>query len=524
MLNLLVNMISSCHDKIKITSLITLTYLTTYSVNLAADNLSASAKAQQLSVQTQQIALEKENRLITIISILLVLQTVLMLGIQKSRIKYKRARKELKSSHQLLEHRVIERTDKLKTLNDQLYEEIAKHKATEDLLNQTQVYLTSMIDSMSCVLIGVTPDGQITHWNARASESTGISKEDALHSNIQDIYPNLNISPKTIGHVIEQGKPRIRENVQTGRGSAAEYCNVAIYPHSSKAISGAVVRIDDITMKIKLENMMIQNEKMMSLGELAAGMAHEINNPLGAILQGTQNIYRRTSDELAANHETAEELGTNIETIQQYLEKRRITKFIQSIQEAGERAAKIVSNMLEFSRSTNRECIAVDMEQLIEQVLELASSTFELKTELQFKHIRIIKDIENDMPSVPCSPIEIQQVLLNLIKNASQAIAHHNEPIVDPSITVRVHQHNDNAIIEITDNGPGMEESISSHIFEPFYTTKEVGQGTGLGLSVSYFIITEHHDGSIEVHSTPGQGTTFTIQLPLAYDDEMMLS
>jgi len=461
----------------------------------------------------------KENRLITIISILLILQTILVLGLQKSRIRYKKAKKELKTSYQLLEERVVERTEKLGAINEKLYAEIAKQQATEALLKQTKDYLRSMINSMSCILIGVTPEGKITHWNSSAAKITGTLAEEALGKTIDELFPRLHISALTIAQVIDEDKPRITENVQLGQGSAAEYFSIAIYPHSSADISGAVVRIDDVTMKIKLENMMIQNEKMMSLGELAAGMAHEINNPLGAILQGVQNIYRRTSTELPANHATAEKLGTSIEVLQRYLTERKITKFIDGIQEAGERAAKIVTNMLEFSRSTNRECKLVNLAILIDQVLELATSTFELKTEMQFKHIRIVRELSSDMPMVPCSPIEIQQVLLNLLKNASQAIAYQEGVIIDPRISIRLYHDEDYAVLEVEDNGPGMEESVSSHIFEPFYTTKEVGQGTGLGLSVSYFIISEHHNGTIEVDSHPGRGTRFIIKLPLSQPD-----
>src|SRR5690606_542213 len=116
-------------------------------------------------------------------------------------------------------------------------------------------------------------------------------------------------------------------------------------------------------------------------------------------------------------------------------------------------------------------------------------------------------------------PPEIQQVIRNLLRNARQALAsdleNNTEPSFKPMITLRAYADAEYATIEVEDNGPGMSEDVKSHIFEPFYTTKEVGKGTGLGLSVSYFIITEHHKGKIEVDSTPGKGTRFIIRLPL---------
>ena len=464
---------------------------------------------------------QKENRLISIISALLILQTILILVLQKGRIQYKRTRKELRSYHQHLEQRVIERTEVLNSLNNQLYKEISKHKATEALLQQTQGYLQNLINSMPSDLIAVTADGGITHWNTSAENSTTIPAEKALKMNIEAIHLNKAVTLPAIQHAIKHGKPSIIENVQEGAGSSSSYYDVGIYPLVSDDRSGAVIRVDDVTSRVKLENMMIQNEKMMALGELAAGLAHEINNPLSAILQGIQNIQRRTSPDLPANLEIAEKHNTNITSIRNYLEDRRILTFISNVQEAGERAAKIVSNVLEFSRSSNREYSLVDLRSLVNQSVELASSTFEFKTSFRFEEITITRDFSPELPKVPCSPIEIQQVILNLLRNASQAIALETPPIKSPSIIITLKHTEDSVIIEIADNGAGMEESVRTRIFEPFYTTKKVGQGTGLGLSVSYFIITEHHEGRIEVESTPGKGTRFIIYLPLLSPEEL---
>lgn len=461
---------------------------------------------------------EYSNILWLVITLMFLLQSLLIIGLQRSRLNNKRARKALKESQRELEHKIAERTESLHQTNNRLQDEISRHEATVLLLRETQDYLHSMINSMPSVLIGVTHRGYVTHWNASAEFNTGISADEALDKHLNEVYPSLPISIATIKKTIESGVPLVSENMQQGQGSEARYTDLTIYPLIAAQGIGAVIRIDDVTMRVKMEHMMIQNEKMLSLGELAAGIAHEINNPIGAILHSVQNIYRRTSPELPSNHQVTQELGIDIQQIHAYLRARNIYSFLDDIKEAGERAAKIVTNMLEFSHISNRNPGPVDLKSVIDHSVELSISTGEPK-ELKVKPVKIVKEISGNLPAVMGSAPEIQQVILNLLRNARQALAsdvqNNAESQFKPTITLRAYSDSDNAIIEVEDNGPGMKDSVKSHIFEPFYTTKDVGKGTGLGLSVSYFIITEHHKGKIEVDSTLGKGTRFTIRLPL---------
>jgi two-component system NtrC family sensor kinase len=399
----------------------------------------------------------------------------------------------------------------------QLYSEIARHEATEELLRETQEYLQGIINSLPSILIGITTEGYVTHWNAAAEKATGLTADEALGVHIKQIYPTLPVDMTVIERVIETDVPFKREMVQEGQGAQATFTDITVCPLPSRELAGAVILADDVTLRVRLENMMIQNEKMMSLGEMAAGLAHEINNPLAGILNNVQNITRRTSSRLPANEHTAKEVGVNLSQIETYLQKRQILEFVGNIGEAGERAAHIVKNMLEFSRSSNTQYhTPTDPVTLVEQSLELATNTFELRTSQGIELPRIEREYEPDLPLVSCSPSEIQQVILNLLRNAAQAFKMEDYgPPLNPVITIRLSREQQYACIEIQDNGPGMPESVKRHIFEPFFTTKAVGQGTGLGLSVSYFIITEHHHGTIEVDSQPGRGTTFMIKLPV---------
>ncbi len=269
----------------------------------------------------------------------------------------------------------------------------------------------------------------------------------------------------------------------------------------------------DITERKKMQEIMIQTEKMMSVGGLAAGMAHEVNNPLGVILQVTQNIIRRTSPELPGNMPLAKECGIDLICLKDYMEKRGIDHYLASIQDAGTRAAKIVKSMLDFSRKSNSAKTLGNIETALENALSLASNDYDLKKQYDFKKIKIIREYENT-PPFNYTEMEIGQVFLNLIKNAAQALSEISNKTELPTIIIRTSVDNSSVHIEIEDNGPGILPRHLKRIFEPFYSTKAPGAGTGLGLSVSYFIITHNHGGTIKVDSNQGEGTRFTITLP----------
>lgn len=280
--------------------------------------------------------------------------------------------------------------------------------------------------------------------------------------------------------------------------------------HQASIIASAT----DVTEQMKMEALMAQTEKMMMIGGLAAGMAHEINNPLGIIMQHSQNIERRISVELPANQETAAAIGVDLQLLREYLEQRGIRKFLLQIHKAGERMSHIINNMLKFSRKSESRMESADLALVIEQSLELAGSDYDLKKHYDFKGIEVMREFDHDLPKVPLVILEIEQVLLNLLKNAAQAMAFSRDQ-KQPRLILRTRQADGWAIIEVEDNGPGMSREVQSRIFDPFYTTKEVGAGTGLGLSVSHAIIIHSHSGRFTVRSQPDIGSCFTIQLPL---------
>ncbi len=391
--------------------------------------------------------------------------------------------------------------------------DITEQKHAKEEVARMRLYLKNIIDSMPSMLIGVDPWGYITVLNQPAEQAGGVSWEAAQGRFFGDVFPQLESQFEQIRQAIRLGHsiktPRMTLDVQ----GELHYADVMVYPLMAEGASGAVIRVDDVTARVRIESMMVQTEKMLSVGGLAAGMAHEINNPLGAILQGSQNIQRRLALDLPQNRAAAEALGIDLHQINQYLEARNITRFLEGIREAGTRAAKIVADMLSFSRRSESLFIPTDLEELLETVLRLAASDYDLKKKYDFKRIAIERDYDPTLRLLYCDKTEIEQVILNLLKNAAQAMA--EDDTLAPIITLRTRREANYGLIEVIDNGPGMDEKTLKRVFEPFFTTKEVGAGTGLGLSVSYFIITEQHHGRLSVTSKPGQGACFSIRLPL---------
>lgn len=400
--------------------------------------------------------------------------------------------------------------------NRKLELEVQVRSKIEKKLTGFQNYLNSIIDSMPSALIALDEQLYVTQWNQEASALSGTRLDEALNQPIFLAFEPLKPYLPQLKQTVEQHTVAKIERVTWTKDDEARHYALTFYPLMGGAGRGVVIRIDDITQRLSLEEMMVQSEKMLSVGGLAAGMAHEINNPLGAILHNVQNIRRRLSPELPKNLEQAEQLGIPLEEVNRYLQGREIPQLLDGIQQAGARAAKIVTHMLSFSRLSTRQMAPCDLPALIDQAVEIAGNDFDLAIGFDFKGQAIIRQFDPNLGPVPGTANELEQVLLNLLKNAAQAIHQRQDDSEPGRIILRTRLNPPWAEIQVEDNGIGMSENVRKRTFEPFFYTKEIGQGTGLGLSVSYFIITNNHKGQMEVQSAPGQGTCFTLRLPLA--------
>lgn len=262
----------------------------------------------------------------------------------------------------------------------------------------------------------------------------------------------------------------------------------------------------------RTQQQMIESEKMASLGQLTAGVAHEINNPINFVVTSTAplrrdindllellNLYRETIRERGLT-EVFKEVGAMEKEIDFDYTVQEVMQLLSGIEEGGSRTAEIVKGLRAFSRLDEDDIKLVSITEGIESTLTLLHRSYE-------RRIRIVRDYKV-VPEIECYPGKLNQVFMNLLSNAIQAIPDQGE------IRISVRHIDPHVQIRISDSGIGMPKEVMHRIFEPFFTTKEVGLGTGLGLSISYGII-ELHRGRIEVDSRVGQGTTFTVTLPI---------
>ncbi|WP_338221605.1 sensor histidine kinase [Algoriphagus sp. oki45] len=284
------------------------------------------------------------------------------------------------------------------------------------------------------------------------------------------------------------------------------------------------VKIRTVELEQALRNLqntqsqLVNQEKMASLGQLTAGIAHEINNPINFVSSNITPLKRDIKDimEVIEFYRSSAEKEFKPETIKsaKKLEEEleldyvldEVDQLLRGMEDGAKRTVEIVKGLRLFSRVDEQDVKKVDLHDGINSTLILLNSSIPGK-------IRIIREF-GELPMVECLAGKINQVFMNIINNAVHALSDHLNTISDPKITIKTIASQETVTIEITDNGPGMPEHVKQRIFEPFFTTKAVGKGTGLGLSIVYSII-ENHKGTLEVDTEEGQGTTFKITLPI---------
>ncbi len=317
----------------------------------------------------------------------------------------------------------------------------------------------------------------------------------------------------------------LRQVFQTGQPAQDEFQDprgalyrVHFFPIFKRGHVGSVVgRYQNVTAERALEHRLLQSEKMAGIGQLAAGVAHEINNPVGFILSNL-NRMGEYAEAFARVEAAARELAAAATAGDQdpvaawraYQELCRQTDFGFLVQDAGaivaecregaERIRKIVLDLKTFSHSNNQEWEYADLNRGLESTINIAWNELKYRCE-------VVRDL-GELPRVLCRPQQLNQVFLNLLINAAQAIPERGV------VTVRTRAAGDRVTVAVTDSGTGIAPEHLGRIFEPFYTTKPVGKGTGLGLHLALGIV-RSHQGEIRVESQPGMGSTFTVSLPV---------
>ncbi len=255
------------------------------------------------------------------------------------------------------------------------------------------------------------------------------------------------------------------------------------------------------------QQQLVQSEKMASLGELTAGIAHEIQNPLNFV-----NNFSEVSNELIEEMKTELQAG-NLKDAAELAES--IKQNLEKITHHGKRADGIVKGMLQHSRAGSGQKEPTDLNFLCDEYLRLAYHGYRAKD--KSFNAKFETDFDPTLPKVNVVPQDMGRVILNLINNAFYAVGEKNKTLTqgyEPTVRVATKRLGDKIEIQVGDNGPGIPASIKEKIFQPFFTTKPTGQGTGLGLSLAYDIVTKLHGGELKVETKQGEGCAFVIIIP----------
>ncbi len=433
-------------------------------------------------------------------------------------------------------------------------------KRSEQALQRSEELSHSIIETANDAFVSLDKEGKVIQWNKKAEDMFGWSKEEIIGEDLANtIIPRQHRDAHRNGlkHFMATGEGPVIG--QTGELTALHrdghefLVEIKIWCSQVKKTYQYHAFLHDITLHKKKEKEMqrlneelkesegaarrmfldvqkaheelkeaqtqlLQSEKLASIGQLAAGVAHEINNPIGFV---NSNIH--TLEEYAMNYlkilsvvedlkkaleeKNMEEVGVFVKEMEK-VEKEINLDFmkedtgalLEESKKGLERVKKIVLDLRTFAREDGEERVSIKVEDVIESIIGIINNEIKYKAELEKEY--------DELPLIKCHVQRLGQVFMNLIINAAHAIEDEGK------ITIRTFQKGQHACVEISDTGKGIPKDKLQKIFEPFYTTKPVGQGTGLGLSISYEIV-KKHGGDIVVQSTLGQGTTFTVMLPL---------
>lgn len=350
--------------------------------------------------------------------------------------------------------------------NARLYKSL-EQRATE--YQDLKDFSENIIESINVGVVVEDVDGRVVGCNRALEVMTGRSRRETLDKQTGEVIP---------AHFLQRLAEHRHLYKQRLNGLTVNFSVTSLLDKAG-AVRGRLIIIDDITDRVRLEDQLVQNEKLTSIGLLAAGVAHEVNTPLAVISSYSQMLRKQIGPEDPGH------------------------KLLEKITGQTFRASEIVNNLLSFSRTHGTEFSEVDVHRVIEDTLSLLDHVF------RTARIGVRRDLLAEMPTAMGNAGKLQQVFLNLFLNAKDAMIEGGELLIRTSVV-------DSRIeIVVTDTGVGISRENLKKIYDPFFTTKTAGKGTGLGLAVSYGIVHEH-GGNIAVDSSVGQGTSFRLDFPLS--------
>ena len=419
--------------------------------------------------------------------ILIIALSLTILRLFFTRRQVRQYNRELEEIRTQLELRVKERTA---TLED----EIVEHRSTTERLRSSESYITSILRSMPLMLIGLSKENHITQWNHRAEEISGLPSASVMGQDLWEAFPSISVTPQQIQQALDDNETLTIKYSQRGQ----YHFDITIYPLQNQMETGVVILVDDVTQRVQNETMLIQRDKMSSMGEMASIMAHDINIPLRAIIKDVKEVRQDLTDE-----------PMDVEGMREMLENAVIR---------GQQATSIIDNLVNFSGGGGGTKTEANMVDVINHSVELANDVLSVMPGLRFKDVKVNIDCPDDVPEIPCYITEMQQVFLSLFRHSCYALGASRRSATICRLSIL--KSRCSTIIcgcVFSTMAAVLAWRSRKTIFEPFAADgDDSGQfGPGKRLSFSHFIVVEQHQGQIAVTSDPDVGTTFHIQLPL---------
>jgi len=435
-----------------------------------------------------------------------------------------------------MQNLLSEYTAELTSINEKLGRNNGGPNMVADHTAEVQQAIENLISSLPTIIIGLSRDNNIVLWNATAEQVLGAGAEDVMGTHLSQC--GLEWDWDKIADGILQSrynnKPmRVDDVAFRGPEGDERFLGLTVNPLNGdgNSILGLTIIGADITDRKRMETQLQQSHKMEAIGQLAAGIAHEINTPVQFVGDNTRffqeafddlnQVIKKLQEALAAARSNALTDALFEETKQligevdlEYLEEE-IPMAIKHSLKGVERIAKIVQAMKIFAHPGMVAKEHVDINKEIEKTITITRNEWKYVADLE-------TDFDESLPLVPCFRAEFNQVILNMIVNAAHAIAEQNAEDNSKKGTIHVRTAHEGGLakISISDTGAGIPEDIRHKIFDLFFTTKEPGKGTGQGLAISHSVIVKKHSGTLTLESQEGKGTTFHIGLPLESETE----
>ena len=406
-------------------------------------------------------------------------------------------------------------------------EKIVKERTAK--LEQAHQESERMLSAISSLLIGIDAEGKINRWNDTATRLFGIKPSDALGKRLLDIpiqWEDKKAITGLLDHCTQPSNQRMEIVFQSPDGKS-RFIGSSTYPitYENKWV-GNLILGTDITDQKLMETQLHHAQKLEAVGQLAAGVAHEINTPMQYVGDNLEFVRTRVEKmsvlledltSLLNESATDDQLQSINEKLLDYMKNTKCKSFFNQVteavtdsQEGVQHVSRIVRAMKEFAHPGQEEKTPVDINGALESTVAVATNEWKYVAEIE-------TDFDSEIPLVPAMAGELNQVFLNILVNAAHAIADATDNGAEGKGTIRLSTRTVDKTVEVTieDSGCGMAEEIQRRIFDPFFTTKEVGKGTGQGLAIAHSVVSQKHGGKLWCESTPGQGTTFFIRLPL---------